>query len=1668
MNRTESRYRIALSCAIACWMAYMPGTAQAAPLEAATVFVRGDAAQEEAKLNPQQVTIITKEAIEEKQAKSVEDIIFNETGVSRTVDAMGRVGISIRGAEPRHTLILIDGQPVLGDFDKYSGAADEVMRIGTENVERIEIVQGAAGAKYGADAVGGVVNIITKKAAKTAGVQFNAEALRRKGDGGLAPFGNYFLRADSGELGKLRLGISGSKRDIMPVLASENRRASGFSYDYGSRDFAPNVLRYYGDASDITLTGTYTADKNNEFEFRLSRYNEDLIRDVKHSDSDLEPSQHFKRKADRNTGNLAWKGRAGDTDWKVEANYTRIKEDDVALISYTGRSAYEGKNELRYVDNIDHRQMDIGASGNTQINDAHLLSYGFGYSREEGKGSRLKSAPNTYTIYIDPWDYDKSLLVDRLDRLVRRPGDNSVRVYSHIHDYAFYDNGSNMPQWDIAYEYYGTIQGNAATVADITYDDYIYYELNKGMVNKSWWASTATAPNGLTMDAATYARYAAFKAKLEAENPNYPGSNIVGAYFEYGESNDPDMRANAPVFNGKAFLEEYRARDQRITIGEAEITKHNFFLSDTWQVNENTILVPILRYDHSSLFGSNLSASLGMTHNVGSNPHRRFKANVGTGYTEPGMGELYYNWEMYASNPVGIGYAKLGWYWAGNPDLKPEKSLNFDMSIEGENKSTYARLGVFHNKIKNYMSIYYTGELMDFAPYLGDSQKYQRAPDMIYSFKNIGRAEITGLQFEVRQKFGKHWSGRLGYSYLHAINKSDPNMPRQLLDKPVHKMDIGVGFEDKASGWNAQVWGNYYIRMLDSNTLINGGNYWPDIFENRGSAFEAQAYQRKTFGIWNFMLQKDLGDDAMAYFGINNVFNHRDDDRATQERVYRFGVNFKFGPSGRNDDDARNDGRQAGDAAELATDTIEAITAKGIADLTDAIHPDELNDFIVRPFDTTKTETVVDIIGDYRVRWGSHGGTNRPQSPYRANSSVGTAKDNMYDASRHGFEQRVRIGADARLGEHTNLKVLGSASGYGTQDEAHTVSENRGLSKQRLEELDLTQRVSKWDFSAGRLTETMGATGYWFGKTFDGARAVWTDSSSQLRIGYGSFKHSTGISDSAYNHTTYQVIYRPPTVNELIGINREDYPYSVANATRSGSDGVAVSADQPAAADSPTGIYESTYKGNTDALYFYQQLYETQDDPEAQKEIMARLHAIVAAAYPDEIAGKSFPLTVPTGAQILYEIESETGERYLRATSFTFSDYISSYTSAEEAAFINSVKDRFSIALSDGTAIPDGEAYLEANKESLLTVYNEIAERLAVKDWTENTWGELGELYTWIGDTHLKKSSWSSESNEGYRFVGIVDYLNFGWGTYDSTVGAYKVTRQDTLDSIYQGSFVSTAKSEVEYEMKLSNVLYGYLNGLENLLRSSESGNSLPREALGNVIGSVVKTEGIVLQQDSVPAIDKAVFVQFRKEIDKKLGFSAWYLRSVNDDERTYYHANGTGNDAHAFTNLANVLGIGMKYKLGRNATISFDYGRNHTKFGRYLNGYTVYSHVRGTGEFSVLGHEDGGTPYFWTARLDIGNVDTDIRGSWSAFIDYKYFEHGSFFGGNGTGAVPDRYLDGIRSFTFGGAYVPKKDLLLEAFYTFDAKGTSKRDTLYGAENFKLGNYTRVQATYKF
>ena len=120
-------------------------------------------------------SIITAEDIKRRPpANDLSDIIRREPGVNLTGNsASGARGnnrqIDLRGMGPENTLILIDGKPSSArNAVRYGWNGDRDTRgetnwVPAEAVERIEILRGPAAARYGSGAMGGVVNIITKR-----------------------------------------------------------------------------------------------------------------------------------------------------------------------------------------------------------------------------------------------------------------------------------------------------------------------------------------------------------------------------------------------------------------------------------------------------------------------------------------------------------------------------------------------------------------------------------------------------------------------------------------------------------------------------------------------------------------------------------------------------------------------------------------------------------------------------------------------------------------------------------------------------------------------------------------------------------------------------------------------------------------------------------------------------------------------------------------------------------------------------------------------------------------------------------------------------------------------------------------------------------------------------------------------------------------------------------------------------------------------------------------------------------------------------------------------------------------------------------------------------------------------------------------------------------------
>ena len=106
---------------------------------------------------PIPVTVVGAKQIKAMGSVRLNDVLGEQTGLSIVADH-GR-GVQMQGLNPEYTLILVDGEPLIG---RTAGTL-ELSRVAVGNIQRVEVVKGPASALWGSEALAGVVNIITQK-----------------------------------------------------------------------------------------------------------------------------------------------------------------------------------------------------------------------------------------------------------------------------------------------------------------------------------------------------------------------------------------------------------------------------------------------------------------------------------------------------------------------------------------------------------------------------------------------------------------------------------------------------------------------------------------------------------------------------------------------------------------------------------------------------------------------------------------------------------------------------------------------------------------------------------------------------------------------------------------------------------------------------------------------------------------------------------------------------------------------------------------------------------------------------------------------------------------------------------------------------------------------------------------------------------------------------------------------------------------------------------------------------------------------------------------------------------------------------------------------------------------------------------------------------------------
>ena len=305
----------------------------------------------------QQVTtsasVITAKDIQDQQAETVLEALRNVPGLD-VVQSGSRgtaTSVFIRGSESDHVLVLIDGVEV----NSTTLGAFNFAHLTTDNVERIEILRGAGGTLYGSQAIGGVINIITKKG------QGPLEAdLSLEGGNGSTHRQSLSLRGGAG-----KLGYSFSAARI------ESQGFHSVNDDY--RNLAASARLDYQVTEDASLKGIFHFVKTD-----LGLFNNNNFAS--------QPDPNAREASTQYLGKLEWEQKIFK-DWDYRISGSMFKEhikdsDDVDACTFFGFPC-DSRTRDRFRPRIDTGEFQT----NYRFEDWSTTTFGVEYKRRSASTS---------------------------------------------------------------------------------------------------------------------------------------------------------------------------------------------------------------------------------------------------------------------------------------------------------------------------------------------------------------------------------------------------------------------------------------------------------------------------------------------------------------------------------------------------------------------------------------------------------------------------------------------------------------------------------------------------------------------------------------------------------------------------------------------------------------------------------------------------------------------------------------------------------------------------------------------------------------------------------------------------------------------------------------------------------------------------------------------------------------------------------------------------------------------------------------------------------------------------------------------------------------------------------------------------------------------------------
>ncbi|MBR1411876.1 MAG: TonB-dependent receptor [Prevotella sp.] len=295
----------------------------------------------------------------------------------------------------------------------------------------------------------------------------------------------------------------------------------------------------------------------------------------------------------------------------------------------------------------------------------------------------------------------------------------------------------------------------------------------------------------------------------------------------------PLQSSTVNLLLGADYLNDYLTTYQFVDNTSHSQNNIDGYAQLDWNITPSFNVVGSVRYDHFSATSLNaLTWRLAMVYKF---PWMTFRANYASGFRAPTLKEMYMHFDM----------GNMGYWIIGNPDLEPEKSNNFNVAIERQNRIRNSGIldGVYNFTLMGYCNLF--DKRITTIDYT-----YEGKESALYW--NEDGVNVWGIDVSMGHYFDWGLTLKLNYSWMHETGNvyfSQFNQPRN------HSMTWRLGYAHR------------FARFYALDAALSG--------RSQGKPQSGRTDVDQGYTIWKLMLQHHLWQGVTLNTAIDNLFNYK-------------------------------------------------------------------------------------------------------------------------------------------------------------------------------------------------------------------------------------------------------------------------------------------------------------------------------------------------------------------------------------------------------------------------------------------------------------------------------------------------------------------------------------------------------------------------------------------------------------------------------------------------------------------------------------------------------------------------------------------------------------------------------------------------------------------------